>query len=112
MASLTPTETAILLSTCDKYNPGTQVFKLQSVSGLNNNSSEMTTTKVSTSNLVNKDKSSIKLTSVNKASVIKLELPKQIAMKYPTKFIPPGTRFILSFTSGDITKPVIVGADF
>nr|DAE82534.1 MAG TPA: type VI secretion system component [Caudoviricetes sp.] len=28
------------------------------------------------------------------------------------KFIPPGTRFLVSFTSGDITKPVIVGREF
>lgn len=105
-------EVAILLSTCNKYYPGTQIFRLQSLAGLNQNSNVMDTTSLSKENLVNKDTSNIAVSEINTASVISLEVPKQIAVKYPKKFIPPGTRFIVSFPSGDITKPVIVGGEF
>ena len=49
---------------------------------------------------------------MNTASTIMLEIPTDVARKYPVKFIPPGTRFIVTFNSGDITKPVIVGGEF
>ncbi len=31
---------------------------------------------------------------------------------FPKKFIPIGTRFLVSYTGGDISKPVIVGREF
>jgi len=112
MIDYVPSEVAILMSTTNKYDPGEQLFKLQYLTGLNENSIMKETTSISKSNLVNKDTASIPISEINTATVLKLEIPKQVAMKYPTKFIPPGTRFIISFTTGDITKPVIVGSDF
>jgi hypothetical protein len=107
-----PSEVAILLTTCNKYEPGTQTFRLQSLVGLEENSNTSSTTSLSKSNLLNKDTTSIPISSAETASTITLEVPKEITMKYPTKYIPPGTRFLVSFATGDITKPIIIGSDF
>lgn len=108
----TSSEVAILLTTCNKYEPGIQVFRLQSLVGLEENSTSIETKTLDTSNLLNSDISNIPISTANTATVIQLEVPRDITLKYPTKFIPPGTRFIVSFVSGDITKPIIVGSDF
>lgn len=106
------TEVAILLDDyVDKYNPGIQTFKLQSVVGLQENSRAVTTTYNTVPNLMNKDKN-IRLSRVKTAPVIKLELPREICRNFPTKYIPVGTRFIVSFNSSDITKPVIIGREY
>ena len=106
------TEVAVLLDDyVDKYNPGIQTFKLQSVVGLQENSRAVTTQYNNVPNLMNKDKD-IGLTRVKKAPVIKLELPREICRNFPTKYIPVGTRFIVSFNSSDITKPVIIGREY
>ena len=105
------TEVAILLDDAvNKYNPGYQVFRLQSVSGLNENSTAINSIDINVPNMMNKD--SINLGSVNTTAVVKLELPRDVTRNYPIKFIPAGTRFIVSFNSGDITKPVIVGREY
>lgn len=105
------TEVAILLDDAvNKYNPGYQVFRLQSVSGLNENSTAINSIDINVPNMMNKD--SINLGSVNTTAVVKLELPRDVTRNYPLKFIPAGTRFIVSFNSGDITKPVIVGREY
>lgn len=105
------TEVAILLDDAvNKYSPGYQVFRLQSVSGLNENSTAINSIDINVPNMMNKD--SINLGSVNTTAVVKLELPRDVTRNYPLKFIPAGTRFIVSFNSGDITKPVIVGREY
>lgn len=105
------TERAILLTTANKYDPGIQKFRLQTLIGLKDNSSAITTTNISIPNMMNKD-TDIGLTSITECNYIELELPQEVARNYPLKFIPPGTVFIVSFNSGDITKPVIVGGDW
>jgi hypothetical protein len=108
----TATEVAILLDdSVDKYKPGVQVFRLQSVTGLQENSNAVNTTSISIPNLMNKDKN-IPINQAMTTSVVKLELPRDVTRNYPLKYIPAGTRFIVSFNSGDITKPVIVGREF
>lgn len=110
--TITRTEIGILLDTTNKYIPGVKKFRLQSVSGLKENSTASTTSNVSTSNILNADKSKLPINTITKSDVIELEIPKEVTRNYPLKFIPPGTRFIISFISGDITKPVIVGREF
>jgi hypothetical protein len=105
-------EVAILMTTCNKYDPGVQTFKLQSLVGLEDSSTAIKTTTLNKSNLLNKDASGIPISTVSTSTTIQLEIPKDVTKNYPTKFIPPGTRFIVQFTSGDITKPVIVGREF
>ena len=107
------TEIAILMADhINKYHPGTQPFRLQSISGLNKNNRILSTTSVSLPNLMNKDKVPIITHSVNTSAVIKIRIPREVARRYPKKFIPIYTKFIVSFNSGDITKPVIVGGYF
>lgn len=106
------TEVAILLTTTNKYIPGTQKFRLQSIVGLKENSEAVDTQQIDTSNLVNKDSSTLGISTAKTASIIELDLPKEVTRNYPYKWIPPGTRFLVSFTSGDITKPIIVGREF
>ncbi len=107
----TTTEIAILLDDAvNKYHPGVQVFRLQSVAGLKENSIAVDPTTVSIPNLMNKKKPNFG--EVNMSAVMKLELPRDVTRNFPMKYIPAGTRFIVSFSSGDITKPVIVGREF
>jgi len=105
-------EVAILLTTCNKYSPGTQTFRLQSILGLQENSTTTETERISTSHLLNADPSILPVSEATTSSEIELEIPKEVTANYPTKYIPPGTRFIVGFTSGDITKPIIVGREF
>lgn len=112
-ADLTTTEVAILLDdSVNKYHPGLQVFRLQSINGLQNNNTAITTVPISTQNLMNKNSESVGLSEAKTMAVVKLELPRDVTRNYPTKFIPAGTRFIVSFTSGDMTKPIIIGREF
>lgn len=103
---------AVLQTVCNKYEPGYQVFRLQSLGGLNNDSTAIEHVTLNNNNLMNADLSGLSNGNLNMSSSIKLELPVEIARRYPTKYIPPGTRFVVSFTSGDITKPVITGGEF
>ena len=99
----------------NKYQPGIQVFKFVSLTGLQNNSRVVESEGINLDFLLNKDVSPFqaKNISINRSAVIRLQLPKDVARKYgPEKFIPIGTRFIVSFKSGDLTKPVIIGGLF
>jgi hypothetical protein len=109
---LTTTQVAILLDITNKYIPGKKRFRLQSITGLQENSTSINSESVSKSNILNKDTSALPINSIKTSDVIELEIPKDVSRNYPTKFIPPGTRFIVSFTSGDITKPTIIGREF
>lgn len=106
------TEVAILLETVNKYTPSFHKFKMQSVVGLKEQSGDDKISSVSTSNILNKDKSGLTSSSITTSDIVTLELPKEVTRNYPVKFIPKGTRFIVSFSGGDITKPVIIGREF
>ena len=45
-------------------------------------------------------------------SSIMLEVPKEVARWFQTKFIPPGTRFVCNFDGGDSTRLKLIGRDF
>lgn len=106
------TEIAVLLTTCDKYVPGKQTFRLQSLVGLKENTNKIITRTNTGKNLLNKNKSNLPLGEVQSSSVIQIEVPYEVSRRYPVKFIPPGTRFLVSFSSGDIKNPIIIGGDF
>lgn len=103
---------AILQTVTNKYNPGKQVFKLQAITGTKNNTNQVDTKTISTANILNKDPSNLPISSINTATCIKLEIPKHLTENYPTKFIPQGTRFIVDFQNGDISKPIITGCEY
>lgn len=106
------TETIILMTTCNKFNPGIQTFYLQSLVPADSKSNKIVSEINDGSNILNKDKSGLGISKVSTCNTIQLELPREIARQYPKKWIPPGTRFLMSFNGGDITKPKIVGRDF
>lgn len=103
-------EVGILTSVCNKYKPGYQTFYVQALNPLNYKSNTVSTSSVSSSNIINAEK--LKSGKINIGSNIRIEMPKEVARQFPTKFIPPGTRFIISFLGGDINKPVVVGRDY
>ena len=88
------TEVGILTSVCNKYEPGYQTFYVQALNP----------------NIINKNK--LTTGSVQTGSNILIEMPKEVVRNFPTKYIPPGTRFTISFLGGDINKPVVVGRDY
>ena len=99
------TEIAILLTTCNKYEPGEQVFRMQSLTGLKDNTNNISRISLSKTNILNKNTGNLPLGDVGIASAIKLKVPVEVSRRYPLKFI-------VSFTSSDITKPVIIGGEF
>ena len=96
-------EVAELTTTCNKYHPGKQTFYIPALNPMNSRPNDTTEVKE------NINGSAI---SVTRASNLLLELPKEVARNYPKKFIPPGTRFLVCFIGGDLTKPVIIGRDY
>lgn len=119
MRSITGTDdVAILLDDrVNKYNPGYQIFKLQSTCGLQPNSNAVTTQLLDTSNLMNSDEGQISRLVTNpiqKMGCVRLWLPITVSRTYPhAKFIPVGTRFIVSFLGGDLSKsPVIIRGEW
>ena len=111
MADNNATEVAILMTTCNKYVPGIQTFYLQSLVPMKDKTNDITTNANNTAHLMNKD-TNIGLSEIKTSTTIQLEVPRDVTVNYPTKWIPPGTRFLVSFSGGDITKPKIVGRDF
>ena len=104
------TEVGILTSVCNKYEPGYQTFYVQALNPMNMKSPIKTTSKVRNPNIINKNK--LTTGSVQTGSNILIEMPKEVVRNFPTKYIPPGTRFTISFLGGDINKPVVVGRDY
>lgn len=116
LQSITGTDdVAILLDDrVDKYNPGFQIFKLQSLCGLQPNSPVVTTQYLDTSKLMNKYPEQLGIYPVQKMACVRLWLPISVSRTYPhAKFIPVGTRFIVSFLGGDLSKlPVIIRGEW
>lgn len=105
------TEIAILMETTNKYHPGKKQFYLQALTPGQPKTIDTTKENVNTNNLQNlNDKPQVK--SIESNSTIILELPKEVTRWFPVKWIPPGTRFIVSFIGGDLTKPMIIGRDY
>ena len=91
------TEIAILMDDyVNKFHPGEQLFKLQLTGAMQANNRAVYRNTPSIPNLT---------------AVVKLALPREVTRDYPKKYIPVGTRFIVTFISGDITKPQIVGIE-
>lgn len=105
-------EVAILMDVINKYEPRTAPFYLQSLTpGKSKTTQTSITSNADTSNLANTD-TSIGSTNVTSGSTITLNVPTEYTLDYPVKYIPQGTRFLVSFIGGDLTKPVIVGRDY
>ena len=103
-------EVAVLMQVTNKYHPGICPFYLQSLTPSQPKTTETQTIPFTGNNLMND--SSIGASSLKSGSTIELELPREIARQFPVKWIPQGTRFLVLFIGGDITKPVIIGRDY
>lgn len=103
-------EVAILMQVTNKYHPGVCPFYLQSLTPSQPKTTKTQTIPFTGNNLMND--SSIGASSLESGSTIELELPREIARQFPVKWIPQGTRFLVLFIGGDITKPVIIGRDY
>ena len=104
-------EIATLVNTCNKYKPGVQQFYIPSLVPFKNQQGLVKTVKNNTYNLQNTsaDKQNLGVTNATTGSTISIALPKEHTRWYPTKWVPAGTQFLVTFTGGDITKPKIVG---
>lgn len=110
--SLSYLEVAVLMETVNKYDRDNKCkFYLQALTPNKPKNLDESTTTNSGSNLANLN-NNIGSTNITTSNVITLVLPREIARTYPTKWIPQGTRFIVSFIGGDITKPVIIGREY
>lgn len=108
------TEVAILMQTTNKYNPGKVPFYLQALTPSKAKTLENQTTSLTqtVSGLANTDVSALGTSDITTGSTITIELPREVTRSFPTKWIPQGTRFLVNFIGGDLTKPVIVGRDY
>ena len=110
-------EIAVLMDNyINKYQPGMYVFKLQSITGMQPNSTTISTEKHKIS-LLNKkaDGTPEEYTTlpIHRASVVRLYVPYSVTRTYVVgedhpKFIPINTRFIVGFPAGDFTKDPVV----
>jgi len=99
------TEIAELVYVTNKYYPGIQEFRIKAlVTGKTNQVIHNVA-----SNIQNLDSKMLGIDKTEKSTMLKIKLPKEHTINYPDKFIPPGTRFIVNFIGGDISKPLIVG---
>lgn len=106
------TEIAVLMDDyVNKFHPGEQLFKLQLTGAMQANNRAVYRNTPSIPNLMNKETENIQFGEVQRTAVVKLALPREVTRDYPKKYIPVGTRFIVTFISGDITKPQIVGIE-
>ena len=103
---------ALSLTTFDKYEPGTQKFYIQALTPTRPKSTEFETPSNSTANLLNKNPGSLGIQMPQVGSCVELEVPKDVTRWFEVKFIPPGTRFIVAFDGGDVTRPRIIGRDY
>lgn len=103
-------EVAVLMETVNKYKDNMCKFYLQSLTPNKPKTLEESVVQNNTANLANVN--NISTSNVTTGSTITLLLPKEIARNYPKKWIPQGTRFLVSFIGGDLTKPVIIGREF
>lgn len=108
------TEVAVLMKTTNKYKPGKVPFYLQALtpSKAKTNQTETINLTQATSTLGNTDTSALGTSEITTGSTLMIELPREVARNYPKKWIPQGTRFLVNFIGGDLTKPVIVGRDY
>lgn len=102
---------AKLLHDINKYKPGKADFSIPNIMNDSGEIIQSQTIRNDTSGLVNKDKSSVGISSSTVTKSIKISIPIEIVYFYPTKVVPKGTVFFVMFVGGDINKPIIIGRD-
>jgi len=106
------TRIAINLETFDKYMPGKQMFYIPACTPTKSKTKEFSQVTNDMGNILNKDKAALGAVHPMVGSSIELEVPKDVTRWFEIKFIPKGTRFLISFDGGNITRPRIIGRDY
>lgn len=106
------TRIAVNLNTFDKYMPGSQLFFIPACTPTKTKSKEFSQVTNDMGNILNKNKGALGAVHPMVGSCIELEVPKDVTRWFEIKFIPEGTRFLVSFDGGNITRPRIIGRDY
>ena len=106
------TRIAVNLETFDKYMPGPQPFFIAACTPTKTKSKDFMDVQSDLGNILNKNKGSLGARLPKLGSCVTLEVPKDVTRWFEIKFTPAGTRFLVSFDGGNITRPRIIGRDF
>lgn len=112
-------EIAIALDAIDRLNPGRIRFSIPILTpGLDSTSILSKRIYQNKSNLQNIDKGTVEVNNLVYTNYITLSVPKEVcgiiycedpnALPDSTRYIPKGSKWIVSFIGGDITKPKII----
>lgn len=106
------TAIAINTTTFDKYKPGKQLFFVQALTPTGDKTNKFKPIHIRNQNIKNKNTGALNINHPQVGYVIEIEVPKDVTRWFEVKFIPKGTRFVMNFDSGDITKPRIIARDY
>lgn len=95
-------EIATLMTSVNKYEPGSAPFKIASIS-----TESGTKKKITSVTTDNKDSIPSKVT-VTSGNTITLEIPKELTRYFSSATVKAGTRFIIGFIGGDITTAKLI----
>lgn len=103
---------AISLEPFNKYEPGKKRFFIQALTPTKEKTLEFFEPVLPNGTILNKNAASLDLKVPKVGSAIEIEIPKEVARWFQVKFIPEGTRFLVAFDGGDVTRPRLVGRDY
>lgn len=99
-------EVAELRTKVNKYYPGVASFYIESLCPM----AQEIDMNVQRSKSLNKN-DNFSTGKIVVSNLIDLEIPKDIVRDYKSKYIEPGTKFIVAFRGYDNTLPVIIGME-
>lgn len=103
-------EIGIAMQEIDRQNPGTVKFIIPILTPMMDNSRiiEQKIYQVN-SNLRNANKKQIEVEHLGLANYVNIRMPKEVCWTpYDERYIPIGSKWIIVFVGGDITKPRVV----
>lgn len=102
-------EIAEIVVRVNKYRPYIHPFYIANLSPYETDAASVSRKgTISKTPLVNKNKTPVSVQSYGSNGLLFIPLPKVIALTNPTKYIEPGTKFLVEFVGGDVSKPIII----
>ena len=103
------THEAILYEVVDKYEEGDpkHPFFIKALVPLEKEAGQ--TININKANIYNKDRNWLATYSMTSEITIDLIIPRFIKMDYPDKYIPKGTKFLVTFIGGNLNNCQIIG---
>ena len=103
------TEIAEIVVRVNKYRPYIHPFYIANLSPYESAAPDVTRRPtIPKTPLTNKNKSPVSVQTYGKNGLLFIPLPKSVALTHPTKYIEPGTKFLVEFVGGDVSKPIII----